>query len=168
MEYKNKFRIDGGVIWVLLTQGKETCLDLADWGKVKTYKWCAVKSKGDIFYARAFINGVRTKLHNFLIGGSGIDHKDGDGLNNKRNNLRRSTQAENARNRATPSTNISGFKGVRFQKDAQIRVAYITANKKRIFLGVFEDREKAAIAYNDAALQYHGEFARFNKIPRLV
>jgi hypothetical protein len=61
-------------------------------------------------------------------------------------------------------TNTSGFKGVIWHKQSKKWYARITLNYKRIDLGLFKDKIQAAIAYNEAAIKYHGEFARLNKI----
>lgn len=91
--------------------------------------------------------------------GQYIDHIDGDGLNNTRENLRLVTNAENLKNRKRHSNNKSGYKGVVAQ-DGKYR-AKITVNGKRISLGMYDTPEEAHEAYKAAAIKYHGEFARF-------
>lgn len=91
-----------------------------------------------------------------------VDHINGDGLDNRRANLRVCTQAENVRNRRIHSNNRSGFKGVYFDPSSTIRSwrAKISINGKRIRLGRYASAEEAHKAYKAAAKQYHGEFAR--------
>ena len=93
-----------------------------------------------------------------------IDHRDGNKLNNRRNNLRICAQAENAMNRKININNTSGYKGVYWNKPRRKWVALIGVNKKRIHLGMFSNKINAAKAYNDAAIKYHGEFSNLNKI----
>lgn len=87
-----------------------------------------------------------------------IDHKDGNGLNNRFSNLRLATTAQNAANRKRPSTNSTGFKGVRRARkrfSSEIKI-----NGKSHHLGTFDTPEEAHAAYIKAARQHHGEFAR--------
>lgn len=90
----------------------------------------------------------------------GVDHKDGDGLNNRWGNLRPANQSENKANGRLNSNNTTGFKGVTFYKATQRFQAQIYVRGKNIALGYFNTSEKAAIAYKKAALIYFGEFAR--------
>ena len=104
-------------------------------------------------------------MHNMILGtpkGLHTDHKDGDGLNNQRSNLRLATPSENGANRLVGSNNTSGYKGIS-QKDKKWG-AQITKNQKIVYLGRFETKIEAAKAYNTAAKKYHGEFARLNTI----
>lgn len=87
-----------------------------------------------------------------------IDHKDRNGLNNTRANLRIATQSQNSANSKVRSTNKLGVKGV-YQQDGRYR-ANITVNGKRHDLGMFVTLEEARAAYMEAAKKYFGEFAR--------
>ena len=89
------------------------------------------------------------------------DHIDMNGLNNQRGNLRFATHSQNSCNRKHPG-GLSPFKGV-FPRNEKWR-AYIKTNQKMIHLGTFDTERDAAIAYNTAAIQYHGEFARLNTV----
>lgn len=88
-----------------------------------------------------------------------VDHKDGNGLNNKRENLRLATPAQNKQNSKLASNNKSGFKGVCKRKDKW--QANINVNGKRIYLGQFTTPELAHAAYCAAADKYFKEFARY-------
>lgn len=91
-----------------------------------------------------------------------IDHINGDPGDNRIDNLRLCTHAENCRNGKLRSSNSSGFKGVSFDKSRQKWNAEITHQRRKIHLGRYETREEAAIAYDAAAKKFHGEFARVN------
>ena len=160
---KNKFRIEGDVVWIKLTQGKETCVDLADWPEVQNYRWYAVCNRSH-YYAAAWVTGKTVFLHRFLTGGSAkdTDHKDSVGLNNRRYNLRPCTHSQNQSNIGLRRDNTSGFKGVYWHKATGNWQAYITHAGKRLCLGYFSDIREAAAAYNKAANKRHGEFAQLN------
>lgn len=93
-----------------------------------------------------------------------IDHIDGNKLNNSFENLRECTNAQNAYNSKTPKSNTSGFKGVSLDKRYNKWAAYIRFNYRRKGLGYFNTKEEAARAYNQAAIQYFGEFAKLNEL----
>ena len=89
-----------------------------------------------------------------------VDHIDGNGLDNRLSNLRLCTASENLRNTAICKANTSGYKGVSYHGSLSKWCSYITVNKKRIHLGVFDTPVLAHAAYCKAALELHGEFAR--------
>jgi len=93
--------------------------------------------------------------------GEFVDHRDGDGLNNHRENLRVATHTENIRNARKSSANTSGYKGVRWHKPANKWMAHIGVNGKLIYLGYFADIADAAAAYREAATKYYGDFANY-------
>jgi hypothetical protein len=92
------------------------------------------------------------------------DHINGDGLDNRRDNLRVCNCAQNQRNRGKQNNNQSGLKGVSWHKKGKKWITQLKLNKKNIYLGLFKNKERAAVAYNEAATKYHGEFARLNEI----
>jgi hypothetical protein len=89
-----------------------------------------------------------------------IDHKDGNSLNNKIENLREATQSQNVHNSQKRSSNTSGFKGVIWLKNRCKWRAQITVNGKNKNLGQFQDINDAAIAYEQATVKFFGEFAK--------
>jgi hypothetical protein len=93
------------------------------------------------------------------------DHINGDSLDNRRNNLRVALPHENSRNQQTRITSKSGYKGVIFDKRNKKFKAQIGIGGKPLYLGLFPTVEAAARAYNEAALEHFGEFARLNEIP---
>lgn len=106
-------------------------------------------------------------LHQFLTGWPMTDHANGDGLDNRRVNLRPANHSQNAANSRMPKTNTSGFKGVHWRKDRKRWTAAIRRDYRRIHLGYFDTPEAAASAYDAAAIAAWGEFARTN-FPRVA
>lgn len=96
--------------------------------------------------------------------GQYVDHIDGDRLNNVPANLRICTNSQNMMNRGLQTNSRSGYKGVSWSLVSKRWRAYIKVNGKQIHLGLFATKEKAASAYNKAAIKYHDEFAVLNAI----
>lgn len=90
---------------------------------------------------------------------SEVDHIDRDRQNNRICNLRLATRSENAANQCMRSNNRSGFKGVTWSKVAKKWTAEISFNNKRNYLGLFETKEEAALAYKNASERLHKEFS---------
>ncbi len=93
-----------------------------------------------------------------------VDHWNGDGLDNRRFNLRSATAGQNLQNQQKQVGRTSRFKGVAWRKDLGKWQAYIHFQRSRQHLGYFVDEEKAAMAYNEAATSLFSEFARLNVI----
>lgn len=154
-----------------LTQGKFALVDDEDYDFVMSYgKWGIEKRKNTIYATRKILIDGRMKrvyMHSIVMKSNGaqVDHKFGDGLDNRKENLRICTHAQNQMNRGIPSNNKSGFKGVCWHKNMKKWVAYIKVNNKNINIGSFNDKIEAAKAYNVAAIKYHGEsFTKLNQI----
>ncbi len=88
-----------------------------------------------------------------------VDHINGDGLDNRRVNIRLCTKADNQRNQRRNSKNTTGYKGVSFDKARGKYSASIGVHGEQISLGRFSTAEEASQAYEDAVRRYHGEFA---------
>jgi hypothetical protein len=154
---------------IKLTQGKFTQVDDDDYEYLNKFKWCAAFDGTNWYAMKA--NNTKEKnssitLHRFLLGvikGLGIDHIDGNGLNNQRWNLRRCTHRQNSRNTATKKLCKSRYNGVTVTAYNNF-MSRIGVDYKRIHLGTFKSENEAAIAYNNAAIKYFGEFARLNVI----
>ena len=102
-------------------------------------------------------------MHRLILGvldQDDVDHKDGDGLNNQRRNLRPCTNTQNRRNHKLYKNNSTGFIGV--VVDKKKFVAQIFVARERIRLGVFETAEEAAKIYDKAAIKHFGEYASLN------
>jgi len=106
-------------------------------------------------------------LSHFIIEvfkGQRVDHKDQNIHNNVRSNLRIATAAQNACNTKQYETNTTGLRGVGWHKRSRKWRATITHHKQSIHIGLFDSKEEAAVAYNQAALQLHKEFATLNQV----
>jgi len=100
-------------------------------------------------------------MHRMLTGagrGEYVDHRDGDGLNNRRSNIRLCTQTQNMANKAVERRNKLGLKGVSASR-GRFR-ATITPNGQKVHLGTFDTQEEAAAAYRGAAVALWGDFAK--------
>lgn len=86
------------------------------------------------------------------------DHVDGNGLNCQKGNLRKCTIMQNVHNTGMRKSNRTGFVGVAFDRRIQKWVANIITNRKRAYLGSFNNKDDAADAYNNAAIESRGEF----------
>lgn len=158
------------MIEIPLTQGRVALIDDEDYDLVSRYKWRIDKRRGTS-YVRAncqLSDGQWTTvlMHRLVltgeIDGSDIDHVDGDGLNNRRSNLRVASRSQNNRNRTKTKSNTSGYKGVFCDKRDGTWYAKIGHNRSQQYLGRFPLPEDAARAYDARAIELHGEFARPN------
>lgn len=151
-------------ILVPLTHGKFAVIDASDAERVFRFRWRANHCRG-CWYAAAYIGGKETGMHRYILGSdcpASVDHIDGDGLNNRRANLRPATHAENMRNRKMQRNNTSGYRGVSWHSGSKKWRAKIKVDRQVRHLGVFAKAEDAARAYDAAATIWHGEFKRLN------
>lgn len=155
-------------IVIPITRGQFTIISHED-ADLAEMKWCARKSRGHGFYAfrqkcKKNVDLHRTvlerKLGRSLEKGEFCDHVNGDKLDNRRDNLRVATHAQNQQNRGKYANNKSGYKGVSWSSAANKWVAMIRINNKQTYLGIFDDPKEAYDVYCEAALKYHGEFAK--------
>jgi hypothetical protein len=162
-----------------LTQGKAALVDDEDFQRViDAGPWHAYLNRGHWYAQRSLprVNGVQItqSLHRFIVGlGHGdpkkVDHKDRvNTLDNRRENLRVATSAQNSQNVGKTKTNTSGFKGVSWHKQTEKWQAGIKVNYKRIHLGYFTSPAAAAIARDEAALLHHKEYAVTNEMLGLL
>lgn len=93
-----------------------------------------------------------------------VDHIDGNPLNNQRSNLRLATSRQNKCNRGPRKDNKSGYKGVSWHKQRKKWTARIKYKDVYKYLGLFDKKKDAALAYNEAALKYHKDFAFINQL----
>jgi len=142
-------------------------VDDEDFEPLNQWKW-TITEKG---YARRRVpDGRRRNLlmhRSILNAASGVlvDHINGDKLDNQRANLRLCTLTENCRNRKPNLDGTSKYRGVGWSKNEnKFRARIKIGGGQRVALGYFKSETEAAMAYNEAALKYHGEFARLNII----
>ncbi len=145
-----------------LTQGKIALVSNQDYWLVRQFKWCAAQHKSGNWYAQMGIIGTTISMHRLLAGFPpfALDHRNGNGLDNRRRNLRPASTRENAMNKKCPRNNAAGIKGVSFIAWRKRWRAMIHVHPRNIFLGYFHHAEDAARAYKFAAQRYFGEFAR--------
>lgn len=159
---------------IKLTQGCVAFVDDEDYEKVNQYKWQASKKRNEnTIYARGLIrvNGETQKvsMHRYIMNLTSkdklqIDHINHSGLDNRKSNLRLCTNQQNGMNRR-PDRNVSSkYKGVSRAKRDKVWQVQITCKGKQYYLGRFNSGIKAAQAYNEAAIKYHGEFAKLNSL----
>lgn len=155
---------------ISLTQNKVALVDDSDYDRVSKFKWYAARYN-HLWYAQREMrqpDGTTTtvKLHQFILpndSGQRMDHKDGDGLNCQKYNLRFATGLQNGSNkRKTYHKKSSRFKGVFWARDRKLWRAMIRVENILIHLGQFEVEETAARAYDTAAQKYFGEFSCTN------
>jgi hypothetical protein len=154
-----------------LTKGYSTIVDDADYDWLNSFKWyVGVSGGGTTRYAIRSLPAADTQtrrttgsMHRLILPGVGtVDHRDGDGLNNQRSNLRAATRSGNSQNRRKARNNTSGFVGVIWNRRDGIWHAQIRVRHQFIYLGRFADPVEAAMTRDAAALEMHGEFAHLN------
>lgn len=152
-----------GTATVVLTHGKTATIDASDIDLVSRFTWYASLSSGETYYAKAHMeDGQNEYLHRLLLGlpDSEVDHRDGNPLNNRRNNLRLATSSQNSAN-TRGRLGRSLPKGVYLAKTGRFE-AKLQVEGLQIFIGVFDSPEAAARAYDKAAILHFGEFAHLN------
>lgn len=145
-------------------------IDQQDLFSLPSHKyWRLRTAKNNNMYV--VLNDIRTNgnpqfMHRYLMKpkeGEFIDHKDGNGLNNSRENMRIATITQNNYNKSIHHNNKSGYKGVYMHESGRYRVC-IFKDGKQIQGGYFTDKIEAAKKYNQLAILHFGEFAKLNKI----
>jgi hypothetical protein len=139
-------------------------VDDADYDMLNAYKWWSVRHRhGGLatVYAWTRKKGKRMSMHGMLV--PHADHRNNDGLDNQRDNLRMATQSQNRMNtRKTISHTSSQYKGVCWHKRAKKWMASIKIDRTPRYLGLFVEEHHAAEAYDEAAKKLFGSFAKLN------
>ena len=166
-------RVEGNIAYIPLTNGYEAVIDADDAHMVAAFNWYAAvtrRSDGSIrsVYAvrageGARCNGKTILMHRVILGGPigmSCDHRDGNGLNNRRDNLRAATPQQNSFNQRIGTNSTTGVKGVGWHKAMGKWRADIMVDGKKHYLGCFDTVDDASTAYADASVRLHGEFGR--------
>jgi len=156
------------VRFVPLSHGNFSIVDTDDYDHLSKYKWYTSQD-GNHFYAYAYISiGNKKKkifIHRYIMNapkGLVVDHIDGNGLNNRKSNLRICTKAQNVQNCRPRSNCSSKYKGVFWNKANKKWSATIHKGDMRMYLGGFKKEIDAARAYDQTAAEFFGEFAYLN------
>lgn len=175
-----QIRVEGNIAHVPLTQGYTAIIDADDVPLVANCNWRALITRrrdGSIravYAVRADCSGgkpVTVYLHRVILNAPAdlqADHIDGDGLNNRRINLRLATHAENSQNRRSIVGSSSQYLGVHWHKATSKWQAGIMIDGVNKYLGLFTDEVEAAKKYDAEALAAFGPFARLNFLPDVV
>lgn len=154
---------------ITLRSGEICLVDDDDFDMLSKFTWYVLKRK-HTSYARAPLRGPdrswrELKMHRLIMNCPQdfvVDHIDGNGLNNQKSNLRVCTFAENRRNTQSRRIATGGIKGAIQRSGSKTWASTITFQGKSFYLGRFPTMEEAARAYDAAARNFFGEFARLN------
>lgn len=144
------------------TRGEEFYFDIEDFEFIKQYSWYM----NDKNYIVGMVNGKQNKMHRLILPqAEQVDHINNIRYDNRRENLRSVTNAQNQMNQLKCKTpKSSRYKGVSWHKCVNKWVSYIRVDKELILLGYYNIEVEAALAYNKAASFYFGEYANLNII----
>jgi hypothetical protein len=155
---------------IFLGEGRFAIVDPADYYRLNNFQWYANGEDNLIYALRTVISPHKktktVRMHREIMNaheGILVDHRNRNALDNRRSNLRLATHSQNCCNRGKKRCKTSSrFIGVCFDKESRLWRAYVSYQKKRIYLGRFHSEIDAARAYDEAAKKHHGEFARLN------
>jgi len=155
---------------IKLTRGQFALVDDEDYEELNQFKWYALKKRYTFYARRSIYIDSKTitscYMHRQILGlvdrNIQCDHKDTNGLNNQKSNLRECSNTENQKNQRPRVGYSSKYKGVSFVKKRNKWVSGLVVDKKHIFLGSFINEIEAAKAYDEASILHHGEFAYTN------
>lgn len=163
---------------IQLTKGYVTVVDDADVETLSAHKWRALVTTSGAVYAVSTIRlpdgrEYALLMHRLLLGlpygdKREGDHRNGDGLNNRRSNLRIATHRQNSNNARLSRANASGFKGVSWSEERGCWRAQIKRDGVRYHIGNYADPEEAHEAYCLLASVFHGTFANDGNGPIAV
>jgi hypothetical protein len=161
---------DNSIRHIPLTQGQVAIVDTADYEWLSQWKWhaCWNASKRSFYAVRRNRKEGTVRMHRLILAATSqdVDHRNGFTLDNRRNNLRECTHQQNCANQSKKRNNKSGYRGVYKHSSVERWVAQIQCGKMKK-IGHFYTPEDAARAYDKAATEYFGEFAKLN-FPHIV
>jgi hypothetical protein len=149
---------------IKLTTGEKAIVDDIDYDDVVCYKWYRSGSNGKYYAMRYAPNNTRVSMHAQIMGFQRdfVDHKNGNGLDNRRQNLRTCTRSQNMANSCLSKRSKSGLKGVFYDNRIKKYHVNIMLDRKHFSVGYFALPCIAARAYDTMARRMFGEFARLN------
>ena len=164
----------------IVINGFKVIIDGDNYEFVASHKWSvnkwALEHSGNTYFSTYIKelsgrNHTSTFLHRYIMGcstgdGNHVDHINRNTLDNRRSNLRICNQSENNKNVGKRKNNKSGYKGVYWHKNRAKWRAQIKCDSSLFHIGYFLTKEEAAIAYNNKAIELHGEFALLNVIEK--
>lgn len=156
--------------WVPVgTQGHRALIDEEYYDFAMMIRWSLKPWRGTFYAVKQQHQAPNMYMHTWITGFNETDHIDGNGLNNKRSNLRDVTHAQNLQNQRIQTRSRSGYRGVSYFKGDGKRKklwrARIKIDGQDTTIGYYSTPLEAAIAWNAVALDAWGEYARLNVIP---
>lgn len=152
---------------IILTNNFNALIDECDFKGISKYNWYAAKM-GNTYYAIRKEKGKTIYMHRQILNVKDknilVDHKDRNGLNNLRSNIRECVKTNNQQNSSSRIGSTSIYLGVSWHNHSRKWRARINVNKININLGSFNLETDAAEAYNNAAIMYFKEYASLNQI----
>lgn len=147
--------------------GYKVLIDEEDYEKVMRFSWFVDKTnlnQGLIYFCHG-TTSEKMRLHRYILGcikndKNEVDHKNGNTLDNRKQNLRVCSHSQNSKNAKRSKNNKTGYKGVSWHKRDCCYQARIGVNMKRVHLGYYNTPEEAYAAYCEASKKYHGEYGR--------
>lgn len=159
---------------IVLTKGKVAVIDDIDYESVSSFRWYARKNERGNWYAATSmrIDGKRRQvhMHRFIYGADLIqkilvDHVNGDGLDNRRENLRAATHQQNTiHSKKRSGCYTSAFKGVHYSRTHNRWVAKLYSKGRLVMKRRFKTEREAALEYNHKVIEIHGNYAVLNKV----
>ena len=160
----NEFIFEGNICLIKLydpfgnEKKEKAIIDVTDYEFVRKYRWSLFSGN------YVWNNKNKMFLHNLLLNSKNIDHKNGNGLDNRRSNIRKANQSQNNMNKKIAKNNTSGFKGVHYDKTTNKWKLQIRKNRKFVFNKLVNTKEEGAILYNKKAIELFGDFVKINQI----
>lgn len=150
-------------VWAPASGGHVVMVSPEDAWLLENYAWCKASRYGTSYaQSRLAIQAGISLLHKAIMPGVVVDHVNGFGTDNRRENIRPATYSQNNANRRKKCKTSSLFKGVTWKRDKKKWKAYVGFKGRQRHIGYFANEAEAARAYDMAAIKAFGEYARPN------